>query len=429
MQLSKKSFPSYLIGFALSCVSSVLYAETLEQAWTIAIENNHRIKAAKADISAYDQQLYAAEGQQLPTVNLSSGYTQLSVTPSIKAKFGGQTAQFPSAQDGFFKSQAIVSVPVYTSGVISHNISAAEAALEASKHQEVSTTLDLKMQVAEAYITVLRSEGALQVAQSHVDSMAAHSKDAQNRFNQGVVARNDVLAATVEQANAQQKVVHVKNQIDIAKSRYNQLLNRSLVAAVQLTPQYPKSPEGSLKDLNDTALKYRPELSVLTQQIASLEQQSQSVSSGLLPQISVNGGYQYEQNRYQVHEGMWMVNVGMQWKLFDGSTRHKSDAIVRQALALKEQRDELTSMIGLQVRQAWLDAQESQKRVEVAKQTIAQANENLKVSTDRYQQGLSVNTDLLKAEDLRTMAHDNLNNAQYDLALATLHLRYALGVL
>jgi outer membrane protein TolC len=176
-------------------------------------------------------------------------------------------------------------------------------------------------------------------------------------------------------------------------------------------------------------LKYRPELSVLTQQIASLEQQSQSVSSGLLPQISVNGGYQYEQNRYQVHEGMWMVNVGMQWKLFDGSTRHKSDAIVRQALALKEQRDELTSMIGLQVRQAWLDAQESQKRVEVAKQTIAQANENLKVSTDRYQQGLSVNTDLLKAEDLRTMAHDNLNNAQYDLALATLHLRYALGML
>jgi hypothetical protein len=36
---------------------------------------------------------------------------------------------------------------------------------------------------------------------------------------------------------------------------------------------------------------------------------------------------------------------------------------------------------------------------------------------------------LLKAEDLRTIAHDNLNNAQHDFELATLHLKYALGML
>ena len=79
-----------------------------------------------------------------------------------------------------------------------------------------------------------------------------------------------------------------------------------------------------------------------------------------------------------------MVNVGMQWKLFDGSTRHSSDAISRQALSLKEQRDDLTSMISLQVRQAWLDSQEAQKRIKVTQQAIAQADENMKVTTDRY---------------------------------------------
>jgi outer membrane protein TolC len=233
----------------------------------------------------------------------------------------------------------------------------------------------------------------------------------------------------VEQANAQQKVVQVRNQIDNAKARYNQLLNRNLAAAVTLENQLPTVPTGGLKELHDAAIKQRPELRVLTQQIESLEQQAQSVSSALLPQINATGGYQYEQNRYQVHEGMWMVNVGMQWKLFDGSTRHKSDAIVRQALVLKEQRDELLSRIGLQVRQAWLDLDETQQRIAVAKQTIEQANENLKVSTDRYREGLATNTELLKAEDLRTVAHDNLNNALHDLALAGLHLRYAVGSL
>ena len=38
---------------------------------------------------------------------------------------------------------------------------------------------------------------------------------------------------------------------------------------------------------------------------------------------------------------LWMVNVGVQWKLFDGSIRHSSDAITRQAISLKEQRDDL----------------------------------------------------------------------------------------
>lgn len=143
----------------------------------------------------------------------------------------------------------------------------------------------------------------------------------------------------------------------------------------------------------------------------------------------MNGGYQYQENRYQVSQGLWMVNVGMQWKLFDGSTRHSSDAINRQAISLKEQRDDLGSIISLQVRQAWLDIQEAKKRIEVTQQAIAQADENLKVTTDRYQQGLSTNTEVLKAEDLRTKTHDNFNNASYDAALASLRLRRAVGIL
>lgn len=427
--MPRKYIFSLAISMVLNSVIVAVHAETLAQAWNSALEHNHRIKAAQANTTVYGEQLDAAQGQRLPSVDVNTGYTQLSVTPSAKANFGGASAQFPVSQNGYFNGRAVVSVPVYTSGVIEHNISAAEASLEAAKQNETSTALDLKMQVADAYITVLRAEGALKVTQSHLDSMTAHSKDATNKFQQGVVAKNDVLAATVEQANAQQKTVQVNNQIDLAKARYNQLLNRKLTMPVTLTAQFPALPQGTLTELNDKALKQRPELAVLTEQIESLEQQAQSVSSGLLPQIGVSGGYQYEQNRYQVHEGMWMVNVGMQWKLFDGSTRHKSDAIVKQAIALKEQRDELSSMIGLQVRQAWLDIQETQKRIEVAKQAIEQANENMKVSTDRYQQGLATNTELLKAEDLRTLAHDNLNNAQHDLALATLRLRYALGIL
>jgi outer membrane protein TolC len=83
----------------------------------------------------------------------------------------------------------------------------------------------------------------------------------------------------------------------------------------------------------------------------------------------------------------------------------------------------------LQVRQAWLNCQETKKRITVTQQSITQADENLKVTADRYQQGLSTNTDVLRAEDLRIMAHNNFNNANFDSALAILQLRRSVGIL
>ena len=429
MFLNKHGLIIGLLSGLMVFSAAATMAETLEEAWNIAIDNNHQIKSAKADTSASEQQLYSAEGQRLPELNIGTGYTQFSETQAAKADFEGQSGQFNTYQAGSVKAQAIASLPIYTSGRISHSINAAEASLQAAQHNEISSVLNIKMQVSEAYVAVLRMEGALQVAQSHVDRLNAHNQDVKNLYDQGVVAKNDLLAANVELANAQQLVVQATNQLDIARAHYNQLLDRNLADEVHLSPQFPETPQGTLTELSHSALTQRPELIVLAQQIEALEQHAQSVKAGTLPQVSVNGGYQYQENRYQVFQGLWMVNVGMQWKLFDGSTRHSSDAISRQAVSLKEQRDDLSSMISLQVRQAWLEIQEAQKRIEVTQQAIAQADENMKVTTDRYQQGLSTNTEVLKAEDLRTKTHDNFNNASYDAALATLHLRRAVGVL
>ncbi len=420
---------NHLIAMLLTFASTGALAETLEDAWSSAINNNHQIKSAKADTSASEQQLHSVQGQRLPDINVSSGYTQFSETPAAKTQIDGQTAQFNTNQAGSVKAQAIASVPIFTSGRIGHNIDAAEASLQAVQANEITSVLNIKMQVAEAYIEVLRMDSALQVAQSHVDTLELHMKDVNSLFDQGIVARNDSLAANVELANARQLVVQANNRLDIAKARYNRLLDRNLGDDVKLAHQFPETPQGTLNDLSGNALKQRPELVMLSQQIESLDQQAKSVKAGLLPQVAVNGGYQYQENRYQAFEGMWMANVGMDWKLFDGSSGHRSDAMTRQAIALKEQRDDLAGMIGLQVRQAWLDIQETQKRIAVTRQAIAQADENLKVTTDRYQQGLSTNTDVLKAEDLRTTTHDNFNNATYDAALAALHLRRAVGVL
>ena len=404
-----------------------VHAENLNDAWTAALNSNHQIKAAQANTDVSQAQLQAAEGQNLPDLNVGTGYTQYNETPSAKTSIEGKAAQFAMQQMGSVKAQAMATLPIYTSGKITHNINAAQATLDATQASEQVAALNLKMQVADSYIAVLRLEDAVQVAQSHIHSLESHQKDVKNLFDQGVVAKNDVLAADVELLNAQQLLLQAANVYDNAKARYNQLLTRPLTARVELAKQIPELPKITLENLNQSALNQRPELVVLNEQIESLREQTKAMKAGLMPQVALNGGYQYQQNRYQAYEGLWQANVGVDWKLYDGSTNHKGESLEKQALALKEQGEELSGQILLQVRQAWLDSQETQQRLQVAKQTIVQADENLKVTTDRYQQGLATHTEVIQAEDLRTITHNNLNNATYDFALAGLRMKRASG--
>ena len=418
-----------LLLIALLFSQATVAEETLQQAFAEALNYNHRIFAAKANSQAAEQQLFAAQGQRLPQFNVRGGYTQLSETPTAQTVVEGQDAQFPVSEAGSGNAEAIVSIPVFTSGRISHSIEAAEASKQATELNETTTALNIKLQVANAFIAIFRAEKALQVAQSHVTSLSAHAKDVNNLYQQGMVARNDLLASEVSLSNAEQSVLQQENIVHIAKAHFNQLLNRELTTEVNLLEQFPDLLDSDLAELSQEAILKRPELSALKLWAHALEQQAASENAGLWPQVNVSGGYQYQQNRYQSFEGMWMANATVEWKIYDGSTKHRSDALTHRALALNAQRNDLVTTIQLQVRQAWLDLQEAQKRVQVTQKAISQADENLKVSTERYQQGLAINTEVLDAENLRTRSYDNFNNARYDTAMANLNLRRALGIL
>jgi len=149
-----------------------------------------------------------------------------------------------------------------------------------------------------------------------------------------------------------------------------------------------------------------------------------------MPQVALAGGYGYQENDYLVDEGQWSLTLGLQWNLFDGGvSNHKANAIVRQANALQEQYRDFSSIISLQVRQAWLDLQETQKRIQVTSKAIAQAEENLKVSKNRYSSGLATNTEVLDAESLRSKSQYNHANARYDRMLAILRLKRTIAEL
>jgi len=401
-------------------------AETLQQAWDIALKVDRSLKAARENSAAAAYQLEAAKAVRLPGVSLEAGYRTLNNIPESKADFG----QFPTGEKSSLSYTATASLPLYTSGRISSGINAADATLRASRTQESGKALDLKLKVVETFVAVLRAAQGVAVANSHVASLKSHTRDVENRHKQGMASRNDLLAAQVALADAEQEAIKAENTLDLAKSTYNRLLGRPLNRAVTLDNLQPELLDDSLKALTERSLRQRHELMVLQDRIRALHHQAAGIRAETAPQVTLSGGYGFQENQYQVHEGQWSVNLGMQWNLFDGGiTRHKISATNRQAAALQEQYDDLVSNIALQVRQYWLSVQETHKRIRVTEKAIIQADENIRVNRNRYENGLSTNTEVLDAETLRTRSHNNHANAVYDAVLATLRLKRAVGEL
>ena len=419
-----------LAALAAALLAGNAAAESLQQAWDTALSVDRGLKASRESTAAAASLLDAAKATRLPNVALEAGYTALGETPAAQVDFFGQSLQMPLAQRESAAYKAMATLPLYTGGRITRGINAATAGLEAARLGETADGQNVKLRVADAYVSVLRASRMLKVTESHVISLQAHAQDVENLHAQGMVAKSDLLSVRVALADANQRKLQVANGLDLARAAYNRLLGRPLDQPVALDDLSPEATQEPLPALSERALAQRSELTALARQIEAMRQQAAAVRGETAPQIALSGGYGYQENRYQVHEGQWMLTLGAKWNLFDGGVvGHRANAVERQAAALTEQRDELTSIIALQVRQTWLDVQETRKRLIVTQSAIAQAEENLLVARDRYANGLSTHTEVLDAETLRTGSESNHANALSDAALAGLRLKRATGEL
>ncbi len=410
--------------------------ETLEQAWDVAVAVDHSLEAVHSQSLAAEQTLSAAEATLWPNIGLAAAYTQLDDVPEV-----GQTdlklalSQFGIASDdNFYAAQAQVNIPLYTSGRISRGIDAANAALNAVRSQERGAIQDIKLAVAEAYVLVLRAEHAVAVAQTNIKSLGAHAQDVQRLHKKGLVPKNDVLAAAVALADARQKGITANNALDIARAAYNRRLGRPLqspVALQEVMPQLaPAIVENDIKKLFELALGQRTELIQLAEQAQALHHRAAGTRAEGHPQIGLTGAYTYLENSILDDENVMSASIVLKWTLFDaGVIKNRAGAYTHQATALMQTREELSSIIELQVRRLWLDVNETRLRIEVTQEAIGQAEENLKVAKNRYRSGLGNNTEVLDAETLRSLSRSNHNNARYDAALAKLRLARAVGVL
>jgi len=410
-------------------------AETLGEAWAAAAGYDLTLKAAQDRLESAEEALLSARGERMPAVSATSTAMRWNEVPAFV--FGGlgvpgELRLFDSRT--MTLSTANISVPIYTGGRVSSGIDAADAAVAARRSEASSLTQQNKLDVAAAYIDVLRAEHALEVMASNVAALEAHARIVNDMYTVGQVPRNDYLAATVSLADARQRELTASGQLDMARSAYNRALGRPLTQTVVLDANLPSVSSAidgvTPEELLDLAIANRHELAAASSAVDVLAAQSVAARAATRPQLFLTGAYTMLDNEFLNDDRFWTVGVGVQWRFFDsGRTRHAAQALSREAAAMSRERSELETQIALQIRETWLRLRTARERIRVAEQAIEQADENLRVASDRYRNGEGANTEVLDAEALRSLSRSNYDNAVYEAAYAEFALARAVGIL
>jgi outer membrane protein TolC len=168
----------------------------------------------------------------------------------------------------------------------------------------------------------------------------------------------------------------------------------------------------TLYTLPENALPNRTEYQILNDVISAEELQKRLSKGEHLPQFAVGVAGQYldiadQQNTYGIAFATLSVPISGWW----GGKYKTQEHNIKIDIA-KNNRNEKSELLKLQMAQSFNALSEGYKQIAVASAQLEQAAEHVKVVTDNYDAGIVSTSDLLEAQAVYQEAKDNLTDAQ-----------------
>lgn len=409
---------------------------TLAEAVSLARASSARLAQLRSLETAADASFSAARAERLPQLDLSASYTRNSNVPELTISTpAGTRTIFPNIPDNY-RSRAGLSLPLYSGGRIEGGIGAASGERAAAAKDLEGGIADLVLETATAYWSLVTARENQRVLREAVASFDAHLKDAANRQDVGMAARNEVLAVQVERDRAELTRLEAANSAEVANANLLRLVGGT--PGSQIEPSEPvttalAAPE-EVETLAVQARQARPELAALRSRVGSLEGSVRVARAASLPQARVEAGYDLANPNLRIlplaarWEGTWSVGVNVSIAAFDGGRAGAVTAKAKaQAEAARHELDDLERRIRLEVTARALDLATARAVIGVAQRNLEAAGENVRVSQDRYREGVIPSSELLDAETALLRAGLDLTSALAQLRIATASLDRAVG--
>ena len=408
-----------------------------------ALDRNKSVEASVAAQKVAESRIAEARAGALPKVNYSESWARsdnpVFVFSSLltQHQFGEQNFQVgPLNRPDFidnFQSQVSADQTLYDAGQTKHAVRSAELTKDLTREEGRRTQMEVIASVIRSYCDTLLGAEQLNATSQAMRSAQADLERAQAVRSAGMSTDVDVLSIRVHLASVREQQIRRAADLDVARAALNDALGLPLDTAhtlsTALTPL--KLPEGLLADYEKNALSERPEARQVKLATSLAENRAATARSSLLPQVGFHAAFEADRQRFYDRGGAnWLVSIGLRWNLFNGFSDkariQESKFALRQSEAEQEHAG---SAIRLQVRRAYADLRAARQRIEVAKASVAEAEESLRITQNRYESGMSNVTEILRTETAVLEARTRHLIAMHDQRIAAAMLELAAGTL
>ncbi len=347
------------------------------------------------------------------------------------ADFALTSLNTPNAVDNF-TTRLSGNWVVFDSFASVERIHQARASQTATQKALVRTDQELIAHTITAYTNWVLARKLERMAQQTVNTAAALAQSSQTRLQAGTTEAADAMAANVNLAMRQQAWFEAQSQTEIARAQLEAVLGVDLSAMQQPVANLaaPSLLLPSLQQAEEQALQHRTDMQASANTLASQTFGVRSTKAGFGPSIHVFGNYEAD-NPSLLSGGStnWMIGAELHMNLFDRTQAAKlATANAQKSLAIDRQRSLHTAIL-LEVRQAYFSAMAAEKMLAVAQGAIAQAQESLRITQNRYDAGLTTITELLRAEDAARLSRTSYWQAVAESIKAQTALELATGAL
>ncbi|MBC7641094.1 MAG: TolC family protein [Flavobacterium sp.] len=427
----KKQLLLIILFFGLNNMFSQETILNLKEAIDLAITKSNESVLANTKIETKKLEYEVVKNSQYPDFKISGQYLRLA---GAKVDLKSSNPNSGSSKDvnELIIGQANLNMPLFSGFKIQNSLKANENIYKAEQSKSLQTKEEIAMKVVEYYANLYRAQKSVKLITESLKTAEQRAKDFEDLEKNGLIARNDLLKAQLQQSKVQLSLDEMKKNVST--------LNYYLITLMKLPEVYKigidehqfdngKS-ENKTRTFED-ALQNRKDLEFFSFIKKAGENNIKIAKSGYFPQIALKAGY----TALQLQNVATITNalsfgLGFNYDLSSIFKISKDIKLAKNKLYETNINQEiLTENIKIQNQQALENYNLTLKQNSVYEQAVNQASENYRIVKDKNDNGLATTTELLEADTEQLNSKLNFALSRANSFLKYYEMQYAAGTL
>lgn len=316
--------------------------------------------------------------------------------------------------------------PIYVGGKISAGRKLASIGEEVAVQQSRQTRATVIENVDNAYWTLIAVRQKVQMIESYQAQMDSLYGQIQVALSTGMATESELLTIKAHRGDMDYQLMRARNGENMCRLMLCQLIGADPEAEIVLTDSIIGVEPPSVAS---ASIENRPELALLNSQVEVAHQNIKMVRADYLPTVGLSIGYNYFGNikldgdisvgpislpmSQKFDQGIGMALLSVKIPIFQWGQGAKKIKRARLDLANAElDLQKNTRLMNMEVKQAVNNLNEGYVLINAAETSLDQAEENLRVTRNRYNESMATLAELLDAQSQWQSASSNVIEAK-----------------